>query len=147
MNTADIEAIIRNATVCRLGLLDEDIPYVVPLCFGYRDGVLYFHTSPKSRKLEMIRKHPKVCFEMDILVDPFPAEKPCDWNMRYQSVIGFGTASIIQDAAEKRAALSIIVNQYASGTHDLPEKKVAITAVFKVAVDRMTGRQSKIGDA
>jgi len=92
MNTTDIEAIIRKSTVCRLGLLDQDTPYVVPLCFGYRNGTLFFHTAPKSRKLDMLRRHPRVCFEMDVLSDPLPAEAPCDWNMRYRSVIGFGTA-------------------------------------------------------
>ena len=145
MDNQAIEAIIKHATVCRLGLMDGEAPYIVPLCFGYRDGTLFFHTSPKSRKLELIRRHPRVCFEMDILTDPVPAQKPCDWNMRYQSVIGFGTAEIVDDAQEKQHALSAIMDQYTSGPYDFPDSKIAITAVIKVTVDRMTGKQSKIG--
>lgn len=147
MDTPDIEAIIRKATVCRLGLIDGDTPYVVPLCFGYRRGTLYFHTSPKSPKLDMIRKHPRVCFEMDVATEPVAAEKPCDWNMHYASVIGFGTATLVEDASEKRDALTAIMDQYTSGPYEFPEKKIAITAVIKVTVDRMTGRKSKVGAA
>jgi len=140
MKREDIEKIIGRSTVCRLGLLDGDAPYIVPLCFGYKDNTLYFHTSLKSRKIDLIDKHPKVCFEMDILAQPIPAPTPCKWNMRYQSVIGFGTASMVKDEAEKKAALEIIMGQYASGTYTFLDNKLKITAVIKVNIDSMTGR-------
>ena len=147
MDIQDIETIIRRATVCRLGLIDGEAPYVVPLCFGYRNGSFYFHTSPKSRKLEMIQKHPRVCLEMDVGTEPLAADTPCDWNMRYASVIAFGMAAIVEDASEKREALAAIMDQYTGGPYDFPEEKLAITAVIKVMVERMTGRRSKIGAA
>lgn len=145
MEKAQIEAIIRSASVCRLGLLDGDTPYVVPLCFGYRNDTLYFHTSPKSRKLDLIRRHPRVCFEMDIPGDMVPAQAPCDWNMHYRSVIGFGTASVLEDREAKRSALTVIMDQYTKGPYAFPEGKLGITAVIEVVVQRMTGRQSKVG--
>jgi len=138
----NIEAIIRKATVCRLGMLDGDTPYIVPLCFGYLDDTLYFHGSVKSRKAELIRKHPKVCFEFDILAEPMSAPDPCDWDMRYQSVIGFGVASVVEAAGEKRQALEIITAQYTKGTHTFAEQTLKATTVIKVAIERMTGRQS-----
>ena len=147
MRKEEIEAIIRSANVCHLGLIDGDMPYIVPLCFGYRDDTLYFHTSPKSRKLDLIRKHPRVCFEMDILSDTVPAEAPCDWNLHYRSVIGFGTASVIDDKEAKRSALSVIMDQYTQGPYHFPDNKLEITAVIKVAVEHMTGRRSKTGSA
>jgi hypothetical protein len=140
----EIEAIIRKATVCRLGMLDGDTPYIVPLCFGYRDNRLFFHGSIKSRKVELIRKHPKVCFEFDILVEPMPATDPCEWNMRYQSVVGFGNASVVETSDEKRRALEIITAQYAKGTHSFRESKLKATAVIKVTIATMTGKQSGI---
>ncbi len=137
---AAIEAIIGRASVIRLAMLDGDAPYIVPLCFGYRNNIIYCHSSMKSRKLDLIRRHPAVGFEMDILARPIPAPEPCKWNMRYQSVVGFGTAGIVEDAAEKRAALDLIMAQYASGTYTFPENKIAITAVIRVDIDRMTGK-------
>jgi len=138
----NIEAIIRKASVCRLGMLDGDTPYIVPLCFGYRDNTLYFHGSIKSRKAELIQKHPKVCFEFDILAEPVPAPDPCSWDMRYQSVVGFGNASVVESTEEKRRALEIIATQYAKGSPSFSEPKLKATAVIKVAIETMTGKQS-----
>ena len=137
-----IETIIRQASVCRLAMLDGDTPYIVPLCFGYREGVLYFHGSLNSRKYALIEKHPKVCFEFDILAETIPAPAPCDWDMRYRSVVGFGEAFMITDFDEKRQALEIITAQYAKVAKPFSDNKIRATAVFKVVIASMTGKQS-----
>jgi len=62
----DIEDIIRKATICRLALCEGDRPYIVPLCFGYEDGKLYFHSASRGRKLKILENNRNVCFEMDI---------------------------------------------------------------------------------
>ena len=142
MNKEDIEAIIRKASVCRLGMLDGDTPYIVPLCFGYREGTLYFHGAVKSRKYALIQKHPKVGFEFDILAEPLSAGDPCNWDMRYQSVIGFGSAAMVEDTVEKRQALEIIVSQYSNGPRLFTEQALRATVVIKVAIETMTGKQS-----
>ena len=142
MQKKQTEAIIRNASVCRLGILDGDTPYIVPLCFGYREGILYFHGAVKSRKYALIQKHPKVGFEFDILAEPVSAPDPCDWDMRYQSVVGFGTATMVEDAVEKRQALEIIVSQYSDDPRPFSDQALRATAVFKVVIETMTGKQS-----
>jgi nitroimidazol reductase NimA-like FMN-containing flavoprotein (pyridoxamine 5'-phosphate oxidase superfamily) len=142
MNKRNIEAIIRNAAVCRLGILDGDTPYIVPLCFGYREDTLYFHGSMKSGKYALIRKHPKVGFEFDILAETLSAPDPCDWDMRYQSVVGFGTARVVESIEEKRHALEIITAQYAKGSHSFSEPKLKATMVIEVTIETMTGKQS-----
>ena len=40
LDKKEIESIIKKAGVCRLGLSDNNIPYIVPLNFGYRDSFL-----------------------------------------------------------------------------------------------------------
>ena len=57
-----IENLISKAKVCRLGLTDENQPYVVPLCFGYRENALYFHTGKKGRKMDILKKKPQGLF-------------------------------------------------------------------------------------
>ncbi len=146
MKKEAIEAIISQASVCRLAMFDGVTPYIVPLCFGYRDDVLYFHGSLKSRKYDLIRKAPKVCFEFDILAEAIPAPNPCDWDMRYRSVVGFGDASMVEEMEAKRQALSIIAQQYAKPPTTFSDAKVRATAVFKVIIASMTGKQSE-GDA
>ena len=142
MKKEAIDSILQQATVCRLAMLDGETPYIVPLCFGYRDGVLYFHGSLKSRKYELIQKHPKVCFEFDILSEALPAPEPCDWDMRYRSVVGFGEALMVEGLDEKRQALEIIAAQYSKRPTSVLDNKVRKTAVFKVVIASMTGKQS-----
>ena len=47
---AEIEAILNEAMVCRIGLADGGEPYVVPLSFGYEDGSVYIHSAPEASK-------------------------------------------------------------------------------------------------
>lgn len=137
-----MKAIIEKAVVCRLGMFDGDKPYIVPLCFGYHDKALYFHSALKGLKIDCIRSNPNVCFEFDHVAETKKSENACDWGIKYQSVIGFGKAAIIEDSDEKRNALSIIMAQYSDEQFQFPENMVKVTAVIKVDVESMTGKQS-----
>lgn len=141
-NASDINAIISNATVCRLGMVNGDKPYVVPLSFGYKDRALYFHGALKGQKIDLIKKNPNVCFEFDIAAEAIGEEDACDWSMKFQSVIGFGKASFTEGLEGKRQALGVIMAQYSDKEFQFPEKMVNATAVIKVQIEGMTGKQS-----
>ena len=144
VETEKIEGIIREAKVCRLGLSDANQPYVVPLSFGYRENTLYFHTGKKGKKMEILRKNNKVCFEMEVDLEIVPADNPCKWNMRYQSVIGFGQAVLLEDSTEKKRALDVIVRHYGGTPAAYDEKLIDGLAVIKVKIDSMKGKASKV---
>lgn len=137
-----ILAVIEKSRVCRLGLSVDNRPYIVPLNFGYRDDVLYFHGALEGRKIDMLRENPQVCFEFDIDAGVQPAEKACQWAMHFQSVIGFGQASLVEDPAEKVLALEVIMAQYSGRAFTFGDATVRKTAVIRVAVDSMTGKQA-----
>jgi hypothetical protein len=142
-DSGEIEALIERAAVCRLGLCYENVPYVVPLSFGYREGCLYFHSAKEGRKIDMIRRNRRVCFEIDTGVEVIPSEKPCDWGMEYASVIGFGEASLLEDPEEKTKGLDVILGHYSSRpSHEYPASVLEHTAVIKVQVQEMTGKRS-----
>jgi len=61
----EIEAIIERADVCRLGLSDDNMPYIIPMNFGYKDNRLYFHCAKKGKKIDIIKRNNSTCFEMD----------------------------------------------------------------------------------
>jgi nitroimidazol reductase NimA-like FMN-containing flavoprotein (pyridoxamine 5'-phosphate oxidase superfamily) len=137
-----IRAIIKKANVCRLGMVNGNKPYIVPLCFGYHDNVLYFHGSLKGQKIDLIRKNPNVCVEFDLITETIESENACDWSMKYQSVIGFGKAVFIESPDEKRKALRIIMGQYSDRQFLFPDNIVEATAVIKVEIESMTGKHS-----
>ncbi len=138
----EIEAIIRRSLVCRLALADEGIPYIVPLCFGYQDNTLYFHSAREGKKLDILKKNNKVCFEFDIDTEIQQTKDVCNWGIQYKSVIGFGKASFIEDPETKKKALDILMGQYAEGTFQFPDATVKKAAVIKVAITSMTGKRS-----
>jgi nitroimidazol reductase NimA-like FMN-containing flavoprotein (pyridoxamine 5'-phosphate oxidase superfamily) len=123
-------------------MADGAQPYIVPLCFGYRDKTLYFHTARAGRKLEILRKNPRVCFEFDSGCELKSGETACKWSMRYRSVIGTGTASFIEAAADKRQAMDLIMRQYATGTFEYPEAILEKTTIIKVDIDEISGKVS-----
>jgi len=137
-----VEAIIRDSLVCRLALLDENRPYVVPLCFGYRDNALYFHSSPEGKKIEILRKNGNVCFEFDIDQEVVQDEKPCKWTMNYRSVIGFGKGSLVENLEEKKKGLDVIMQQYSGRSFEYLQPEIENTVIIKVEIESMTGKES-----
>jgi len=140
---AEIDAIIRRSQVCRLGLTDGHEPYVVPLCFGYDGKALYFHCAKEGRKLDILRKNNRVCFEFDIVEGIVKNAQACKWGMRYRSVIGVGTARLVEAAEDKLGALGIIMRQYSDATFTFPNDAVSRTAVIKVAIESISGKRGE----
>jgi uncharacterized protein len=135
-----IASVIRRSTVCRLGMTDGAQPYVIPMSFGYRDGAVYFHSAPEGRKIDILRKNPRVCIEFDVDCRLKTGDSACKWGFYFQSAIAFGVAAIIEDATEKRAALDIIIGQYSGETFTYPESAIDKIVVIKVTVTELTGK-------
>ncbi|MBN1804696.1 MAG: pyridoxamine 5'-phosphate oxidase family protein [Sedimentisphaerales bacterium] len=136
-----IEEIIRKAQVCRLALSDNDRPYIVPLCFGYKDKTLYFHCAREGKKLDILKQNNNVCFEIDTDLELVKGKKACKCSMKYRSVIGFGRAKFIEETELKRKALNIIMQNYSEGFFEYPDEVVNKTVIIKVEIESMTGKQ------
>ncbi|MEA2059805.1 MAG: pyridoxamine 5'-phosphate oxidase family protein [Thermodesulfobacteriota bacterium] len=139
---SEIEAVIRKSSVCHVGMSSDNIPYIVPLCFGYKGNAIYVHGSLKGRKIDILQKNQNVCFEFDINAEAVKADTACEWSMKYQSVVGFGKAVFLDVLEQKRKALNIIMNQYSDEPFQFSEKKINGTAVIKIEIESMTGKQS-----
>lgn len=139
-----IDHIIRSCPVCRLGLSYDDQPYIVPLCFGYDGRALYFHGATEGRKIDMIKKNSKVCFEFDIPGKIITGDQACKWGMLYESVIGFGTAMILERLELKTAGLNHIMDRYSHETWTFPENMLDKTIVVRVEIAEISGKTRTI---
>jgi nitroimidazol reductase NimA-like FMN-containing flavoprotein (pyridoxamine 5'-phosphate oxidase superfamily) len=139
---AAIESIIAKSTVCRLALSTNDRPYIVPLCFGYADNALYFHTAREGKKIDILKKNNRVCFEVDCDNELVSNDTPCKWSMRYRSVVGFGKASVIDDPESKRRALDIVMQHYGGQPSEYSSINMEKMLVIKVEIESMTGKYS-----
>lgn len=139
----EIEAIIERATVCRIGLSEDNLPYVIPVNFGFKDNNIYFHSAPMGKKIDILKKNNNVCFEIDIDHEIIISDDKCNSSMKYRSVIGYGKAVIVDDLNEKREALNIIMNHYTSkDLYEYNERLLKRMAIIKIEIDSMTGKKS-----
>jgi nitroimidazol reductase NimA-like FMN-containing flavoprotein (pyridoxamine 5'-phosphate oxidase superfamily) len=143
VDRVEIDSVIRRSQVCRLGLSDQGTPYVVPVCFGYDGQALYVHCAKEGRKLDILKQNNRVCFEFDIVEGLVEADQGCGWSIRYQSVIGLGRAGLVESAADKEHALSLIMAQYSERTFAFLPATVGRTAIVKITIESMTGKQSR----
>jgi nitroimidazol reductase NimA-like FMN-containing flavoprotein (pyridoxamine 5'-phosphate oxidase superfamily) len=76
-----------------------------------------------------------VGFELDTGHEPTFSDNACDCSTRFQSVIGTGVLSLVEDTAEKIRSLNLIMEQ-ATGRPkwEYPEAMLTRTAVFRLTV-------------
>jgi uncharacterized protein len=138
----EIRDILEKALVCRLGLCDDQQPYIVPMNYGYRNRCMYFHCAREGRKIDILKKNARVCIEVDTDTRIVQGDAPCRWTAKYRSVIGFGRARIIDDEKEKKAGLDVIMAHYGGSGGDYDEKSLQRTSLIEVVLESMTGKQS-----
>jgi hypothetical protein len=140
----EIAAILDQAQVCRLGLIDDHQPYVVPMCFAHQDGRIYLHSAGSGRKMTLLRHHPRVCVEVDRLLGLKQGKAACSFGLYYESVIGCGRATIVEDNAEKRMALELLCRRYTvPGAAAITDEALKATTVIRVDLDQLTGKRSR----
>jgi nitroimidazol reductase NimA-like FMN-containing flavoprotein (pyridoxamine 5'-phosphate oxidase superfamily) len=139
-----IEDILRRALVCRIAMSFSDEPYVAPVCFGYEGDKIYIHSAREGKKIDILRKNNRVCFEASVDVELTEGKLACDFSMKFRSVIGFGKARFIEDPSEKAAALDVIMRHYGRmETESYNEKILGKTQLIVIEIDSMTGKESK----
>lgn len=144
-----IADIINRCTCCRVGFNDDGEVYIVPLNFGYeaKDNtyVFYFHGASVGRKIDLIRKCPKVGFEMDTDHAVYTVDGPdtaCNYTARFQSIMGNGIVSMVSDIEEKKLGLSLLMEHNTGKRQwDFDEKMMKAVAVFKLEVTKMSCKE------
>jgi len=137
-----LEDIIRRSRVCRLAMSDGEQPYVVPLNFGYSDRTIYVHCAREGRKVDILRRNPRVYVEFDVDDEIVLGGKASNCTSKYRSVLAFGIASLVDDPEAKRCALDILMAQYTTGTHEYKDKILAKTLIIRIDINKMTGKQN-----
>ena len=143
----DINEIIRildESKIAHLGLVDGDEPYVVPMNYGYimENGKLtvYLHGANRGRKLDLIRANPKVFFEAECDLVPFEGDVACRYGIAYSSIMGNGTAEIIEDVEEKKLALSLLMKTQTGKDFEFEDKMTTIVSIIKINVSQYTAK-------
>ena len=146
-----IRQILDKSKVVHLAMCANDEPYVVPMNYGYtmEEGklTLYLHCATKGKKLDMLQANPKVFFELDCDRMPFEGDKPCQYGLVYSSVMGRGTARIIEDVEEKKQAMSILMKTQTGKDFSFDEKLVSIVSVIRIDAAEYTAKHRPLPEA
>jgi len=141
-NETTIMEIVSNSLICRLGIFDDEYPYIVPLNYGYYNNALYFHCASEGKKIELLRKNNKVCFEIEqsseIIKDPVS----CNWTMKYCSVIGYGIIEIVSDHESKKQGLDIIMRHYGKNDNAYKQKVIEEMLILKLNIISLQAKKS-----
>ena len=143
-----IRAILDSAKVLHLGLAVNNEPYVVPMNYGYtmENGrlVLYLHSAVRGRKLDMLQANSNVFFEMDCDRVPFEGQVACQYGLAYSSIMGRGSARIVEDVEEKKQAMSILMKTQTGKDFSFEDRLVSIVAVIRIDVSEYTAKHRPI---
>lgn len=140
----EIDQIIRQCQVCRLALAMDNVPYLVPVSFGYDGRAIYFHTASEGKKIAYFEANPRVCFEFELGVRLARDEQSaCNWSFAYESVIGDGAIQEVVGVEKRAHALELIMRQYSDGEWAFDAGQLRQVRVWRIAVDSVTGKRSR----
>ena len=140
-----IRAILDKAKVLHLAMIDGARPYVVPMNYGYAlaDGrlTLYLHGAKEGRKLDVLQQNDRVAFVLETDVSPVSGgDIPCKYGEAYASVMGEGTAALLDDPAQKIEALQILMKTQTGREFAFTPAMAESVSVIRVNVDSFTAK-------
>ncbi|MBR0411194.1 MAG: pyridoxamine 5'-phosphate oxidase family protein [Eubacterium sp.] len=137
--------ILNKCKVTHIGLVDDGMPYIVPMNFGYtmEDGklTLILHCAVKGYKLDVIARNPVCCFEMECDVKPFEGRLPCQYGTAYASLMGRGTIEVVEEVQEKIDLMTIFMKSQCGRDFEFNERQMSIVTMLKVHVEEYTAKE------
>jgi nitroimidazol reductase NimA-like FMN-containing flavoprotein (pyridoxamine 5'-phosphate oxidase superfamily) len=145
LNKEQIEELLKELPVGRIGCHADGITYIVPVNYVY-DGINLYAHSAKGMKIDMMRKNPDVCFQTDAI----------DSLSNWKSVVAWGRFEEITDMLEKQLAMQKIIDKimplmndetaqpshgFTSEASDVGDELELI--LYKIILNKKTGRFEK----
>ena len=144
LNDTQIQNILSSQAVGRLACTDGNQPYIVPVTYNYDGNYIYGQTN-EGMKLQILRKNPNVCFEVDWMMD----------MRNWQSVIVYGKFEELEDEAANEARENLFESVYSLSTSStIHAHEHAVTAqlddsnrvkfvMYRIKIETITGRFEK----
>ena len=99
LNSKQIEHLLNSLIIGRIGCHADNKTYVVPITYAYNGKYIYGHTK-EGLKIDMMRKNPLVCFEVDVM------ENMSNWR----SVIAWGKFEELKTPEERKEGMRILID-------------------------------------
>ncbi len=151
---AEMEEILKRAEVGRLALYDGSTPYIIPLNFAYLPGRIGFHCDWKGKKLDIIAKNPRCCFEVDEFMGEVGYHYDALCHLDYDSIIATGTARIENAEEAKWQFFQQLHAKYkeiyrkpvSEGGKIFDRKRLGEACCVVIDIEELTGRRERTVD-
>lgn len=129
LSPAEVDALLRESVVGRIGCHVDGLTYVVPVIYAY-DGEAIWVVTVEGQKTRMMRSNPRVCFEVDEYAGPGS----------WRSVIVQGTYEEL-DGDGLAQATALLAERFAGrGSGRRPSAGGREPVAFRIRVAEATGR-------
>ncbi|RFS26594.1 pyridoxamine 5'-phosphate oxidase family protein [Chitinophaga silvatica] len=148
LSIEEINQVLEHNVTGRIGCTDGEKVYIVPVSYAYNDTYLIAH-SKEGMKIEMMREHPGICFQVDEIKD----------LSNWRSVICWGDYEEITNQKERYYAMKFLVSRlthlHVSETVGMQEMHQELTnpensdqilrpIIYRIRISERTGRYEKI---
>ena len=145
LSRQDCDAILYSCTSGVLALTgDGGWPYAVPLSYVYDGEKIFFHCATSGHKLDAVRSEPRCSFCVVAQDEVSPEE----YTTRFKSVIAFGRLRVLEEDAQKRAAIEKLAVRYApmesyESQNSEIERFWPALCMLELSIEHVSGKQAK----
>lgn len=151
-DTAWIEDFLRRAPIGILATVHEGQPFINSNLFVYDAAAraIYMHTARVGRTRANIDLEEKVCFSISDMGRLLPAPEALEFSVEYSGVVVFGRARVIDEPAEAKHALQMLLDKYFPHLkpdvdyRSTTDDELARTAVYRIAIDQWSGKRKQV---
>lgn len=145
-----IRAFLQQAQVGYVATHWDEQPFITPTTFWYdpAGARLIFHSNVVGRVRANADRHTQVCFAASNFGALLPSNVALEFSIQFESVIVYGALQVLEDLAEKRAALYGLIGKYfpdlTAGQEYRPitDQELKRTSVYAIAIESWSGKRN-----
>jgi len=141
-----IDAILDATFVCHVGFVDNSTPFVIPSIHARVGDTLYFHGSPASRMLRLMKEGAEVSVSVTLVDSIVVARSAFNSSLGFRSALVIGEARVVDDPDERVLALAAITNAVLPGRWDearpMQSKENKGTLIVAVPIEEYSAKVS-----
>lgn len=150
-----VETFLSTARTGVVGMVNDGLPYAVPVNYVWHNGAVYFHGMGSGKKENILSGKPPVCFTVYEAYGTATDPVPCHADTAYMSVMVFGLAEKVVDYNEAADVLQKLLDKYMPQYYSQPitgslvEKyRSALdgnaVSVYRVTPQEMTAKENSV---
>lgn len=149
-----IRDFIRQARVGVLAMTRGEQPLLNSNLFVYDPGrhAIYVHTARTGLTRDSLSRRVPVCFSAFEMGRLLPADEALEFSVEFAGVTAFGAGGVVEDPAEAREALQMLLDKYAPALRPgrdyraITEGELKRTSVYRIDIEEWTGKLKLVED-